>query len=492
MEEKIWWFRKIEKKQKDKDIFPYVLYIIFVFIIFCSFSIFLNIKNMALADNMDVENSMIDFDLAVFEKQWLSPSIARLYNDYKNGENIFQKDMIQIDYILSNTDKIQQMLSLFWFGEEMNTILDVINKYVYYKNDIFELLGAKEKKTYLIMLENISERRADGGFIWSFIKISLEWGHLLDMKVYDAYYPLWEYCKNQDSADITDINDTDKWWTSCKNKFMLSSKVEEEPYKKHWYSTTFINSNIYWFTDLNGKSVIDLYNKIYDEKIDGVVFVKSNILEKLLNNGREIYWEMEFMNYLSGKSDNVDKNAKSNEIKWLNWKKKDYLLSLNNILKNRKKEVILNLIRNYDDILKDWLIRLYLPELGEDLTQVLEKDNLIFKRDKSKFYLFDYNVGSDKSSKFLTTVVDINWTVYDKPYPLDLEKGLNIINFEYEVYISDEYKEFIENMESKYNIKLPEYSYLLEEEYIYKLIPILPNNCELLEMKGNTMQINCN
>gem|GEM_PF-3169178 len=38
-------------------------------------------------------------------------------------------------------------------------------------------------------------------------------------------------------------------------------------------------------------------------------------------------------------------------------------------------------------------------------------------------------------------------------------------------------------MELKYDVKLPEYSYLLEEEYVYKLIPILPENCELLEME---------
>gem|GEM_PF-2825276 len=52
----------------------------------------------------------------------------------------------------------------------------------------------------------------------------------------------------------------------------------------------------------------------------------------------------------------------------------------------------------------------------------MEEENLIFTRDKTKLYLFDYNVGSDKSSKFVTTIVDINGTVYDKSYPLDLEK----------------------------------------------------------------------
>ncbi len=491
MEGKIWGFRKIEKTRKYKDKIPYILYIFSVFLIFCFFSVFLNIKNMALANIQDNASYMIDFDLSKFDKQWLSPSIARLYNDYKKGKNIFQKDDIQINYVLSNVDKIQQMVSLLGFGEEMESLVKIINKYSYYKEDIFELLGSKEKKTYLIMLENVSEKRADGGFIGSFIKISLDWWHIINTKIYDAYYPLWEYCKNQNDVNLSDINDTDKWWSSCKNKFKLSSKVTEKPYNKFWYSTTFINSNIYWFTDLNGKSVIDLYSKIYKDKIDGVIFVKSNILEKLLSNGREIYWEMEFVNYLSGISNKVDKNAEDNNIKGLKGKKKDYLLSLNNILKNRKKEVLLNFIRNYDTIIKEGLIRLYLPEIWLGLSQELEKQNLIFKRDKSKFYLFDYNVGSDKSSKFLTTVVDINGTVYDEPYPLDLEKGINIINFEYEVYITDEYKDFIKDMELKYNVKLPDYSYLLEEEYVYKLIPILPENCVLLERKGNFMKIDC-
>gem|GEM_PF-3087682 len=75
---------------------------------------------------------------------------------------------------MSNTDKLQQMVSLFGFGEEMETIVTVVSKYAYYKNDIFKLLGSEEKKTYLIMLENVSERRADGGFIGSFMKVSLE------------------------------------------------------------------------------------------------------------------------------------------------------------------------------------------------------------------------------------------------------------------------------------------------------------------------------
>jgi hypothetical protein len=62
----------------------------------------------------------------------------------------------------------------------------------------------------LVILENTSEERPDGGFFGSFAKVSLSGGHLVDFKIYDSYYLLWKYCKEN-----TPYLPKKNWFEAC-------------------------------------------------------------------------------------------------------------------------------------------------------------------------------------------------------------------------------------------------------------------------------------
>jgi hypothetical protein len=72
-------------------------------------------------------------------------------------------------------------------------------------------------------------------------------------------------------------------------------------------STTFITSNIFGFTKLNAENIVKHYHKVFTDKIDGVIFVKSDILKYLLPEGEKVWWEMEYLNYKSKISDDIKK-----------------------------------------------------------------------------------------------------------------------------------------------------------------------------------------
>jgi hypothetical protein len=75
---------------------------------------------------------------------------------------------------------------------------------------------------------------------------------------------------------------------------------------------------------------------------------------------------------------------------------------------SQKKQIFKNFINNFDKIQKQGLIRTYFFNTSNDFNKFLQQNNFQLVWDKSKSYLFFYNLGFNKNSKFVDHLVNID------------------------------------------------------------------------------------
>ncbi len=462
-----WWFENTSKYNK-KAIFLNTWKGSFLLIIFISFLSFFSIVNDTVhADKQDFVKKVEDINSLEFTfKNNISSQIWKIIKDYKNGENILKDNDIAFSFL---EDNMQVFLSILWYGAYKQDISYIYNQFKPYKQDIFKLLWKNEKKNYLIIFENIWEERPDSWFFWSFAKVSFSWWHLVDFKVYDSYYLLWKYCGTS----------WENWFENCKNKKDLSLKNDIEPYNALWSKTTFLTSNIFWFTKLNGESIIRHYNQVFDDKISWVIFLKSSVLENLFPNWKEKIRKMEVLNALSESSWEYEDDK---SIKWIWWAKQDYLEYINSF---DKKDLALKFIKNYKNILKEWKIRVYLPWISKNFENHLKQSNLIYYKKPSYAYLFFYNIWFNKISKFVDHIIILDDKVYINPKELKLSSWKHILKYINVLNNEQAYYDFLK----QHNIKKD--SYLYDTNMIYKQTLILPEYCKQKSKTDNIYVIEC-
>jgi len=336
------------------------------------------------------------------------------------------------------------------------------------------------KKEYLIIFENTDEERANWWFIWSFIKITFSWWHLINYKIYDSYKIFYDICKKQNKNKKNPFI-----W--C-NKSAWSLKNNLKPYTKLFSKTTFINSNWFWFTDLNWKNIVNHFYNAYWIKVNWVIFIKSNILKYLFVNGKKLLRNLEIINYKSlMKYKKFWKITKinNNHIMGNKWIKAKYLWTVYNLLKN-KKQIIINFIRNYNEIINNWLIQIYLPDSSIKFQNFLKEDNLNFYKQKWYGYLFFYNIGFNKTSKFIDHIIVVNKTTYVNPKKFKLYNWLNTIKYKNVLNTDPDYYKFL-----KHN-NIPKDSYLWSKLIKYKNLLILPKQCKTIDNLKSTYIVKCN
>jgi len=402
--------------------------------------------------------------------------LSKLLLDYKNWKNIFVYDKIWIE-ILWN--KYYYLAQILWYWEYLPTISKIINQIKFFKQDVYDVLGANWQKNYLIIFENTSEERPDWWFFWSYAKISLSWWHIVDFNIFDSYYVFWKYCSNQlkvissTSSNNSSSSSQNNWWKNCPNKTWLNIKNKIPPYNKLFPTTTFITSNIFWFTELNWKKIIEHYNQVFpNEPINWIIFIKSDILKYILNDWEKILWKMEIINYMN-------KLKKTTNIK------SEYIKYVKKIL-NNKKSIIRNFLKNYDKIINNSLIRIYLPNTSQKFQDLLKHNNLIFYQQDKFAYLFFYNLWFNKISKFIDHVIIVNDKIYLNQLDFELKKWINTIKWLNILNDDPNYYNFLE----KNNV--PKNSYLYSKKIIYNHILIIPNKCKILYKAKNNYTIECN
>ena len=175
--------------------------------------------------------------------------------------------------LFSDLNLLKENLDLF--NKELNLILLNLNSskfsefkknYLSYHLKIQEvkdlllflekILGKEKPQTYILLLQNNSEIRATGGFLGSFVALTLNYGRVINFKVYDIYDPDGQ----------------------IKEKYI--------PPKPLWLTTSLWKTrDANWFFDFptSAKKIIFFLEKSgYFKKIDGVIAINTFVVKDFL------------------------------------------------------------------------------------------------------------------------------------------------------------------------------------------------------------------
>ncbi len=144
---------------------------------------------------------------------------------------------------------------------------------------IKKMLGFSQPAIYLVVLMNKSEARPLGGFRGSFAKVEVLSWQIQNIEIHDSYR-----------------------LPSIKKEHFCDQALEDIGFSK---CIGFVDSARVWFTDYDGKVVKTLYEKTFSwEKIQGVIFLRSDLLDALIPEYINYHLMREFWNASSKISDN--------------------------------------------------------------------------------------------------------------------------------------------------------------------------------------------
>jgi hypothetical protein len=122
-------------------------------------------------------------------------------------------------------------------------------------------------------LQNTAEKRPNGGFFGSFIKLVVDRGVVASFDIIDSYVP-------QVLQPDTFIIGPE--WI---NNFLPEREI------------FFVGANKIGFSYQDGANIQKLYERAYiGEKVRGVVFLRTDLLTKILPSLQEKLWEWQFAN----------------------------------------------------------------------------------------------------------------------------------------------------------------------------------------------------
>ncbi len=421
----MFWFRKPAKKKKP---------ILFIMASVLSFSMmyfaFWLVNDIMHFSDKDISSQLnlgkrvsrvVDGNISNF----LS-SVDKVRQTYLSGGDLSQVksnlDSI-MDFLSTNKDLINKL------PEKYRPFAFFLSNLAWYKSQIYDILWFSEKKIYMFVLENTSEARPNGGFFWSYAIVQVYKWKIEEYKVFDAYYPQY-------------IN---SW-----------AKVTLEPSYADIFNAQngiwFISSNVYWFTDLDGGNIKLLYEKTFPwQRLDGVVFLQSDLVEKILPGISDKLITRQFLNA------NVDQIAKDDPLN----KKEFYIKDIQSYIASNLNQIILYSLQNFDLITKENGLNFYLPRIDKEFKSFLIKHNLINTFNPNKIYVRDFNLAYNKIDRFVSKrwiLQDSKWRVIsdgdgdilDAP----TEKWVYDLYLFYNINVPDSYIQKIQSLVSYYGIWL--------------------------------------
>ena len=155
--------------------------------------------------------------------------------------------------------------------------------------------------------------------------------------------------------------------------------------------------NKFGFTDLDGRNIADLYQKIFDQPIAGVIFVRTDIFAYIIPDFAKQIRELQFMNAT------VDLRRKQN----LPNKKEYYLKYINDYFATHKYEIVFQVIQNIQYIADQHWIQIYLTDRNTQMEDRLKKNKLTTIYDTGTMYLRDTNIAYNKLDAFVSKHVEL-------------------------------------------------------------------------------------
>lgn len=466
MEKRKFSIHKNKKTGKKRNIS--IIYITLLVISFAIFSFYYKISGIIFwqksIDLFSQQISEIAFYFSSIDRD-ISKSlleIDEISQAYISGDNILQTKEQDIKKLITYFVENKKRLEKFGFGN-YSSIIQLLGNANEYIDDIMELLGKEEPYNYIVILQNTNEKRPNGWFFWSFAFISIYQARIQELEIIDAYFP--DYIGPNTRIETP------------KRAYPISSKT-----------IGFIAGNKFWFTDMDGTNLKTLFEKIFNEDYDetilnklisektrdillhkyikGVIFVRLDMLEKIIPEMKEISRERQFTNaatdIIRGKDDV--------------YKKEKYIKDVNDFFLKNKYTIFKNFINNFQNIVETKSLNIYLSNVSTGLQSFLETNNLNTKFNEETIYSRDTNNSFNKSDGFIQKNCEIiddkshlvrEWSTDFIPIQ-DLKEGSYTLNIYYTLSIPDKYFSFIDSLKQKYNITLTE-----REESILALKPAI-------------------
>ena len=236
----------------------------------------------------------------------------------------------------------------------------------------------------------------------------------------------------------------------------------------------FIAANKFWFTDMDGKNIKMLYERMFNEtystaklqevmdpvfyewllhkNIKWVIFIQSNLLEFLLPGFTQQIWECQFVN---ASIDLIRGENRGN-------KKEQYIAEVNNFFTQNQWTIVRNFINRLPEVLAQNLIHIYVSNTTDLFNGLLQKWWLTNVYDPHFIYVRDTNDSYNKVDNFIqkkTQVLNSNNeividTMVDKIDIHSLKKGDYTLKIMYALLIPEHYTQYISQLETKYGIAL--------------------------------------
>jgi len=368
---------------------------------------------------------------------------------YVNGENLLKTKSTQIEFCRDYIKKNKNYLEKLGFAR-YDALMSVLSDLWAYKKELFALLWQNTPTNYIVILQNTNEKRPNGWFFGSFAFITVDGGRIKDLEIVDSYYP-----------DFI-AHDT-RILAPARTKSFLPDR-----------NIGYIAGNKFWFTDIDGKNLKDLYEKMFNETYDikkvqqtmqpelynkllhkyikGVIFIRSDSLEKIIPWFTEKMWEWQFLN---ASVDLIRKEVRGN-------KKEMYIKEVKDFFAKNSVKLLQNTVNDFGTLSKDQFFNVYLSNASTGFNQVLQSHSLqnVFKN--WYIYAWDTNSSFNKVDGFVTKniqianqygdiVLDSNQDVVDVS---DLPQGKYEMTILYNLNVPEYYLTLMHSLEKKYAITL--------------------------------------
>lgn len=451
---KYFWIEKKSNKHKQLQ----TINIVFIFVLGIAFSVLLFYHKISLflfeKDKIDVFKEDLQ-QIAVYflpidkNVSHFLVNLDRIIQWYLAWENILTTKEEDIDktrkYMQENKSYLKKM-GFSWYEK----IIDLISDLRKYKSEFFDLMGKNKPYNYLVILQNTNEKRPNWWFFGSFAFITMDQWHIKNLEIVDSYYPDFIAYRTRIMAPE---------WTSA---FLPDRKIG------------FIAGNKFGFTDIDGKNLKqlyekmfnetyemrkvkqtmapDLYNKLLHKYIKWVIFIRSDTIEKIIPWFQQKIWERQFL------------NASVDLIRWevRGNKKEEYIKEVKNFFAQHRTDIIRNVINNFDQLTKEQAINIWLSNVSTWLQQVIEDHNLINTFKSGYIYAWDTNTSFDKVDGFVSKYIQIKdknddiikesrWDIVDIN---DVWTGKYSMKISYELKVPQQYINFIYSLQDKYNVQI--------------------------------------
>lgn|GEM_PF-231189 len=313
-------------------------FVILAFVAFSCFALYNNVSRLVFAESKTdlFENNLED--LAFYFMGWdqktadLLMAIDAVRTNYAKDEEHFIRDNKgNIQYILQYLSNHPEQLKQLGL-HDYSGIIDLVSDLSQYNNDIFSLLGDTEEQRYLVVLQNSAEKRPNGGFFGSFAIVTIKDAKITDIQLMDSYYP----------------NKVAPYATIKAPARAAENLLSGED------TITFLASNKFGFTDMDGKNIKAIYEQAFNQKVRGVFFVNSEAFADLIPGFDKKLREWMFT------------NAATDIIRGGNFpnKKEHYLKEVAEILNSQKDTIIKNMVKNMRYLLDNDYFHVYLEDVG--------------------------------------------------------------------------------------------------------------------------------